>query len=652
MKKVTLLIISSTLLLAACGGGEPSSILSSSSENNSSAISSIFSSEHSSESRSSPSSVSSSELSSESSSEAISYTSKEIGVKYARGNAKKSSVRFYEGSDIPYIGFNEYFSILTQGKGSFTVEKLTNSIYNLRNFLGVESRFNLENNTFSTPDFNCFHSTDLTITKELPRNATDGLPFIKFSKFTTSNEPSMFTLNFSKYGIKMYGDEKDIYLPYNTVADIFKGQDLVCSSFDGSNLFVYYQNKGENFSDFEGQFKPFQKTPSADYALYNYHELCLSYDHFTGRPGRSALEKYYDLSKGLDAALKERPLGIKIARLLQSNNYEDYIVGLSIFTMLAGDGGHTSYSTFFNFNSQPEIYTQELLMNVDKKVDAIVNGGYEELTNRCVSYNYHGDVRNARKNAFSLDSDLSSLRGEKTYYASNDTAFIFIDDFMGEVFNQHDWSDYYSGKTDTLPYSSTKGGSVVSLVKGLEKAHSNPSIKNVVIDLTSNMGGSMDELMFMLNVLTKRNSFSAYDRVSKQTCTYEYQLDLNFDRVFDEKDLAVDYVGDLKVALLVSQCAFSCGGIGPVLLHDAGIYTIGDNCGGGSCSILGSHDIYGLYFNNSSSNMVVTSKGIGIDQAKDTSCDTKIEIGNLPGGRLDFSNFYDVSKLSELIKNH
>ena len=138
----------------------------------------------------------------------------------------------------------------------------------------------------------------------------------------------------------------------------------------------------------------------------------------------------------------------------------------------------------------------------------------------------------------------------------------------------------------------------------------------------------------------------------KQKVDLEYKIDANFDRVFDEKDLEVDYVGGLNVAVLTSQCGFSCGGISPIYLHDQGFYTLGNYCGGGCCSIIGSHDIYGLYQQNSATEPVIDKRGRTIDEARFDCCDTPLEIKTKEDGSLDFSAFYDFNNVSKLIHEH
>ena len=74
----------------------------------------------------------------------------------------------------------------------------------------------------------------------------------------------------------------------------------------------------------------------------------------------------------------------------------------------------------------------------------------------------------------------------------------------------------------------------------------------------------------------------------------EFEFDFNFDKKFDEKDDEMLKLTEGKdITVLTTKSAFSCGGISPIYLHDNGLFTVGDECGGGSCSIYMQYDAFG-----------------------------------------------------------
>ena len=294
------------------------------------------------------------------------YQEKSVDVHYV-GKKGSAKIRYYGESEIPYMGVRAYFSMVAQDKASFSLQKDGDS-YKLKNFLDVEGTFDLKKQTFDSPDFEAFHVTDLKATKEISRLFWDGLPFVKPKAVEVDKDPNPFHIDFKNYGISFYADEDDVYLPFFTVADFFRGVDLLGTAFDGTAIYVYYETLNEEFSAFQNVFRFHEKDPSPEYAQYNYNEICLRYDLFSGRPGRSSLERYYDLSGGLDAALEKKPLGKAIKGYLQSTDFANYVSGVYLLNLLVQDGGHSGYYYVPTFHKAPAIYSQ-----IKTQVNQILN---------------------------------------------------------------------------------------------------------------------------------------------------------------------------------------------------------------------------------------------------------------------------------------
>ena len=110
-------------------------------------------------------------------------------------------------------------------------------------------------------------------------------------------------------------------------------------------------------------------------------------------------------------------------------------------------------------------------------------------------------------------------------------------------------------------------------------------------------------------------------------------------------------VEGLNLGVLSSPNAFSCGGISPIYLHEANIYTMGNVSGGGSCSIYYLYDIYGLSHIASSPHQMVTLNGASIDAIRTYSCDKYIPTP-IEGGVKNFDGFYDIEKLTQYMNEH
>ena len=150
-------------------------------------------------------------------------------------------------------------------------------------------------------------------------------------------------------------------------------------------------------------------------------------------------------------------------------------------------------------------------------------------------------------------------------------------------------------------------------------------------------------------MVTNSRKLYSKDRTTGQLITTTYKIDRNLDRVFDEKDDEFDLVGDKEIAVITSRNGFSCGGISPVYLHELGLYTLGENCGGGSCAIYYQHDAFGFKRIASCPVQICGKDGVDVDTLRLTSCDTFLDITADENGVPDYTAFFDVENLNALI---
>ena len=608
-----------------------------------------------------------------SSSDAKAFTEKEVDVHYANKSLdQKTKLRFYKHTgEIPYMPIDTYYSLLLKGrtdneKRTKLDVTVSGDVYTVVSADG-KATFDVKENVMSSDNFSFFVSTK---TYESGYNAlvgTDGMPWMKIDKIEPSTDPKKTVVDFDDYGIDLLGDGSSLYLPLPTMQDIFSDTDLITSLYNRKDIYVYkgYNDNMKNMG--LDMYEPSLKTDlGVDYATYLYREMCFDYDVILGRPTRSSLERYYGLSKGLDYALESRPLGKIIKQYLTDGTAIGYATGLYLFGQLTADGGHTVVTPFISAMTNPETgatvfpsWYQDVYKEVVTNYQKLSTQNYEELKNSCKSYSHHSEIRANRREGLGLASTASSsLRGEETYKKVNSTAFIFIDDYMGECLNPVEWQNYYAGKSE-LPYGEKKGGAVVSLFKGLQKAQEDQSVKNVVIDLSSNTGGSVDEMMYVVSLLTENatgeTTVSFHNRVTDQQIKVNFLIDRNLDRVFDDKDKELNLVKGKNIAVLMSQNGFSCGGISPILLHDNGLFTMGDISGGGCCSIFYQHTGVGLLTGRSSGDAIIDKKGRKIDEAREDSCDHKFEIKTVEkedGTIFDYSAFFKIEDIERVLANH
>ena len=589
------------------------------------------------------------------------YTEKEIDVIYSSGK-EKAKIRYYaESAEIPYLGLKEYYKILLKHTDSNELAELSVTTSNNINYLyrtvrGATLELDTDENTlFSKNLTNFTNNSSFLETAEV--SCYDGLPWLKIESTESNLPPNATYIDFDDYYIDIHPGIDDVYLPVQLLNDLFTGMNLIYSAYNNKSLYIINGEKEEDLMTkalLTEYNEDLFKTPlSKTYYEYSYYETCFFYDNLAGRPARCSLEFNYDLANGLDKALESTELGLKIKEYMTSGDLSDYLVGAQILGSLFNDGGHSVYDiNYATYGTQmPSWATNEVLESVYAKIAEIRNKNYPELV--YVRDNNVGEslstVRNFRAQMLNKGQKLS---GANSYTANGDIAIISIDDFMTDYYNKELWVKYYNGELLDIPYDEEKGGAVAALFKGLERARNDENIKNVLIDIGANGGGSTDELMFLISLLAGAENNKLYftNQITRQQVITSYKIDRNLDRKFDEADDEFDAVGDLNILVLSSTASFSCGGVSPVYLHDYGLKVIGDNCGGGACAIVKRTDGVGIVNVFASPyNILSPNRKASIDYERKYLCDYMISHPQTEvDGKVvnDYSSFYDFNILS------
>ena len=594
------------------------------------------------------------------------YKEETINVYYTNNkNNTQCKIRYYESSVIPYISIKDYHQLLYRGRkydtgrDKFDIEQ-KGDVYTITVAGDYKATFDVNENKMTSTNLWCFKNTNLTGYGDVSSASYDGLPFTKVVSVEFDGDIKPTTIDFSKYHMKIYGDNKDVYVPVGFATDLFSNENILQGAYNTKDLFIFNVTENEELESFGAKYynSMYSKGFNQEYTDYVYNELCLDFDIFLGRPGRSALELYYDLSKGLDAALQERPLGRTIAEYLKSNNLTKFLAGSTLLGLLHQDGGHSGYSPlqvfYYDERKGSYVYPSWLTSTVKSETESLVtqelNKGYEEITNYDKSFAERSPLRQKRSEL--LNKLNGAIKGTDTYTKDGDVAYIHIDGFMGEIELRDEWDKYYNGQRDTIPFGKNLGGAVGAINYGVNEASKDNEVKHVIIDLASNTGGSTDEMLFMIALLTGSHKFYNYNRMSDSYSVTTYDFDFNFDKKFDEKDdLMLDLLKDKDISVLTTKNGFSCGGISPIYLHDEGLFTIGEECGGGSCSVYMQYDGFGNFVRSSSPSQTVTKNKVSVDVARKTVCDSVL---NFPATSLarDYSELYNTEKLRNLIVNH
>ena len=506
------------------------------------------------------------------------YTEKTVPVVSKVAPDGSVTLRFYESTpDVAYISAADFQAIVLPGS-VMNVAHTGVGEYTLTNG-DAQAVVNVVSDTFTSSRYEEFTNQMGLLQPGMANVYYDGMPFVRYKSVSYSPETVSVTFDFARYGIDLHADGAGaVYFPFATLADLYTDLYYHHAGFNGEKVVVNTSVNEVSLAEIDPDyFKPLleKTTRSASLSDFNYRELCFAMDHFYGHPGRVAYDAALK-AKGLDKALEEDiPGGADIKKLLHSTSLSDYLIGMLGLTGVFYDG-HTSLevASIATANLGPDDYADlkaeymrkanehlELLMFVQEAASSMMGMAMDRMAVHALRPEVYGEG--------------------VTYVKKGNTAVCVFDSFNSR--NEEAWKNYYAGTGPMPTVENAPGDDMVIFLDALKKASEDPEVKNLVIDITANGGGSADIVMAMTSLIMDKSYISQDNSLTGQRSLVEYEVDRNFDGVFDEKDKDVHY--DLNFAVLTSDMSFSCGNLFPSMLKDNGVPVIGETSGGGSCAI-------------------------------------------------------------------
>ena len=567
------------------------------------------------------------------------YVDRTVGVFRETLTDETATVRYFaDARSIAYMCIEDYYAVMLPGY-SMSVEQTGDGQYTLTNPCG-SAVVDVTADTLRSDDYAAFTNLMWQIQEGMDNIYLDGYPFIRVVGATYSDPPKPVTFLFGeKYGIDLRADGGHVYFPLATLSDMFSNMDYLYSSYNGVNLYV----NADNDMDFMYERDPAYYDPilcaekrDAELADFNYRELCFVFDYLYGYPGRGILYEEAALEQvGLDRALEDfGPIGTRTKELLLSSDWVDYFMGTIRLNTLLDDGGHTSLGVMSGtdiYSNPARAWLQEKLSGPD--VYPSYFSDMMELMMRKTGPSF--------ESIFALMELRTEILGEGRFFTKGDTALYSMNGFVAD---KAPWKEYYAngGSFDDFDEPVFMG-----LISAMNKAQADPDIKNFVIDLSANGGGSADVLMALYSLITgEREVVLTYQSVLQgQDITQTFLVDRNFDGKFDEADADVHY--DLNFAVLATQESYSCGNLFPSMMKDLGYMVLGERSGGGACTILGLNTADGFYYHTSSYEMRLTNAAGEVIDAGIEPDVVLVRAG--ADGVKDYSDCYDLELLSGLM---
>ena len=554
----------------------------------------------------------------------------------AAGNVK---IRIYEDHpSVPYISAADFQALMLPGS-TLHVTWIGEGQYLLENRYS-SAQVNTRKEVFTTKDYMRFTNLMDQVQAGMDNAYLDGMPFVHYL-YQLSSAPQSVTLDFSPYDIDLRGDGTAVYFPFVTLADMYADLFYHYALCNGAKVVVADRDNGDNAIDTQDADFSIEKlmagTRTEDLAAFSYGELCFVVDHFYGYPGRSPYEASLK-TNGLDKTLEASDEGKAVKQLLLSTNMTDLAAGMDGLNIYLNDGGHSRGWKESFILSNPDLPYKAAFPNLSALYEQEF---YHSRLEKAVLIQLVSSLRNG------IYSDAA------TYHKKGDTAICHLDSFSRV--NYAAWRAYYAG---TGPLPTMENGSeadmMVIFMNALTRANEDPEVKNLVIDLTTNTGGSLDLVVALSSIIYGESYTRSEFPFTGERAQWFYDVDRNLDGKFDEKDKEVHY--DLNFCVLINRFCFSCANYFPSLCRDKGLLLAGEQSGGGSCGICTYRTAEGFQYQLSSTRGRLCDKDWkNIDEG--ISPHVVIECEGQMGATVDgetykmpnMSKFYDLDYLSGII---
>ena len=267
---------------------------------------------------------------------------------YADGNeAGELTLRFYKKMpNVPYMGMGAYYQYMRGQSLSF--EEIDEGICTLENYVGDKLLCNVNDGKIVIEDYAKFFSYPMPIEDKASGLKDISSHFVRITDIEYLGEAAPIEFDFEKYGIRVYSDQNDIYLPLSILTNIMADISTNYILYNGEKLYVRsadLQGRGiEGFYDSERlKAELLGKERPDDLIQQCYADLCFNFDYFYGHPGKLKIEDTI-AKQGLDKALESLGSeGQEIKEGLHSKKLIEYIDATEKLFFSTLDDGHNGY---------------------------------------------------------------------------------------------------------------------------------------------------------------------------------------------------------------------------------------------------------------------------------------------------------------------
>ena len=518
--------------------------------------------------------------------------------------------QFEEQEDVPYISLKEYVSLLFVESFNPVCDFSWEGDTFLVTRNGMSVAVDTVNQTVSCADWHAFFGPNAA--NALPNGIVEKVEFLAIrpsvKNESAQTEAQGFSISLRDYGVEMLRAGDEVLAPFAVAQAVFaapaaegwlayNGDDYfdIVNSVDsiyGSARMAYAPNP---YADmwYSGSFAA-RKELSEAYARYNYAAMCMLLDMTYGHKAEKGITSF-------DAYMTEQ--GIK-EPLLSADPKDDVEPLTRLFTVLFDSGHDANLLTRSIIDSEGAIQTADVLHRllglIGFETIADLSKALEPLLVFLMRMLPGGtdavmaDDQSVGPNVMKLMSRMMHMKALKplSYGSgrvdfSGDTCVIYFDGFRENLTRP----ESFYRKLPTREDLDTS--SFALFYYAFEQIRKKGNVKNVVIDLCDNGGGSAAALVATLGFLSEDGEvqLTYRDMLSQDYRTEWYHVDTNLDGRFDDED---GFGGQYNFYILTTGASYSCGNALPYFAQQRNLAKIiGENPGGGDCVVGTYLDAYG-----------------------------------------------------------
>ena len=120
--------------------------------------------------------------------------------------------------NLAYMGMNQAAALL--GRPGFTVRASGDGRYELESWNGARLVCEAEEGRILVADWNAFFALPMPLEGRALGFKDTSVPFCRITDITYAGDAAPVTIDFAAYGIRLYCNERDLYLPVSTLSNL------------------------------------------------------------------------------------------------------------------------------------------------------------------------------------------------------------------------------------------------------------------------------------------------------------------------------------------------------------------------------------------------------------------------------------------------